>query len=302
MVLSVKRSTYKDYAGIVVNDFDRKVTPDYFNMSMHMQRAAFIAMKMEAPYWGGVQSYDNAGISGGPFHWIARFPKTGEQGPLFGLLKYIDERAPGVMEPFAKLLFNQGWFLAQDGKLRTKHNGAIVSGNEFRDICAPTRGLVPETGMERQQAERWAIALHNVLVNSMTYQAQVDYAIKYLCTTQGKAECEVYSAILNRPVSAPEVILETALDESTSIAMSVYHAHSVNAPAPALACLKAAYQDTGSVKAMSTNQAREFSEKLVQRLARKKYGNWEMRYVRTRNAIIESKLWPNAETILPKFK
>lgn len=303
MVLSVKRVTYKEYAGIVVNDFQRPVTTEGFDFNKHIDRAAYVAMKLEAPFWGGVQGYDNAGLSGGPFHWIARFPKTGGQGPLFGLLKHIETVAPGTTEPFTKLLYDRNWFIAQDGMLRDRKSGGLITGNEFRDVCAPTRGLVPETGPERQQAERWAIALHNVLVNSMTYRAQVSYAIKYLCTTQGKAECEVYSAILNRVVITPEVILETELDALTSCAMSVYHAHSVNAPAPALQCLQAAYKDVGETKKMSTDQAHKFSDSLIKRLALKKFGNWEQRYVRTRKAILEAKLWPNAGVYLPeKFK
>ena len=86
----IKRVTFKTFAGIKIQGEQAVGVPTAPDAERHIARAFCLTARMEAPTWGSVQSYDNAGISGGPLHWIAHYPSTGEQGPLFPLLRTIE--------------------------------------------------------------------------------------------------------------------------------------------------------------------------------------------------------------------
>jgi hypothetical protein len=227
-------------------------------------------------------------MSGGPFHFIARYPKDGKQGPLFGLLRRIEQSIGDhkvKCEPFDVLwgmLRRAGWYVASDGKLRSHSNGSVVGGNEIRDEFAPVRGVVPESGPDRARAEAWAKAFCQLLSHPLTFSAQIDYCISWLLTTQREVEMKTYRLVTGLPVLEDLTNIRIE-DPAIDLALCVYHSHSVNAPGAAVDCLKTVSYIHG---------AREFPNQLIRALGKKKYGAWDKRYTKTREVAMKSGLWP----------
>lgn len=286
----LQRVKYKDLAGILVVG-DQDVTIQGFDLTKHMHRAAWLATMLESPKWGTVQSYDNAGISGGPFHWIARYPRTGEQGSLFGLLRRIEMVGVtgGALKNLLEAFRSCGWYLSQDGKLKLVATGAVVSGNAIRDEIAPLKGVVPDKGPHRDRAEWWALLFHHLFALSWTWPAQIDFAVSHLVRGQKDLEVGVYSALLGKSIVTPEVVGGVdSISAQSDLAMSVYHAFSVNAPSPAASCLQSVRKYAGDVS---------FPARLIKALGTKKYGAWDKRYARTRSFAKE--MWPDSYEIMP---
>lgn len=284
--MRVVRRTYKDYAGIVVYDKEQPVVAEDFDVNLHMHRATFLAAALEGPYWGTVQSYDGAGMSAGVFHWIGRY-RNGSQGPLFKLLRRIELEGDSV-EPLWSMFRDEGWYVASDGRLRSLKTGHVITGNAFRNVVAPPHGKVPVRGPDRKRAEEWARQFHSLFANR-NRQAQVGFAVDYLVRGQQSVEIEAYRRELGHDIETPEPLPSDELDEAFDLAMCVYHSHSVNAPGPAVSCLR---------RALKAKDPR-FSRVLVRALATKKYGAWDKRYARTRRAAMRSGLWPREMFVGP---
>ena len=288
-----KRVVFKTFAGIKVQGETPVAVPTGEDVERHIARAFYLTARMEAPTWGSVQSYDNAGISGGPMHWIAHLPRTGEQGPLFPLLRTIEIGLGGV--PNARFfalkaaLAQVGWVVgASDGQLRSIIDGAVVGGRAVRDEFAAPGGLVPAAGPGRRKAERWAMLFYELLADEATFHAQREHAISYLLRGQRQAETEAYRLLLERPtLEDAGSVRATELQPAADLAMCVYHSHSVNAPGAAGQCLTPAARSL----LVHRNGAR-FARDLMRRLATKKYGAWNKRYLRTRSDAQASGLWP----------
>jgi len=303
------RVTYNKYAGIrAIGSIP--VSIKAFKTNFHLQRAAYLATSLESPSWGSIQSYDGAGISAGPFHWIAVYPSTLKQGPLFGIISkirdslgviYADKNGSphpeknvnwkGLSSAFSKI----GWYLSPDGVLRDSL-GKPIPGDVIRNTFAPVNGLVPQSGQDRASAETWAILFHNLFSDSETYASQITCATQYLVEGQQKLELSTYQTLSKIKVMDSSILDDSHLKIDVDLAMCVYHAHSVNAPGIAAECLLFCQS-----KLISPN----FSKILIQELMRKKYGNWDKRYVRTRLAAQSSGLWPSemfvgSDAIMPK--
>lgn len=309
---SLSRVTFRKgkYAGIRIFGATDVKAADFQGtrngLSKHMTRASYLATQLEAPQWGTVQSYDNAGMSAGPFHWIAHYPQSGKQGPIFGLLRAVELACPDyILSDVWTMLEAEGWYVATDGKLRSTKNGSLINGTKIRDVLSAPKGFVPKTGPGREKAEAWAVAFHELMCRPETMQPQIQYAIQYLTRGQSKLEGQAYKALVPGKLTdlgAIRVEGENCplISKHADLAMAVYHSHSVNAPSPAASALRAA------LPALK-NSGPQFAKRLIRGLALKKYGAWDKRYTKTRRIAQATGLWDSSffkgETAImpPKF-
>jgi len=300
---------YNKYSGILIRG-DVPVLLAEGDKNSHLHRAFYLTSQLEAGKWGTVQSYDGCGISGGPFHWIANFPSTGEQGPLFSLLRAIEVSVSDGNASLAPLLeaFKQaGCFLAKDGKLRSIKGGSLITGRQIRNMVAPVNGVVPETGSNRGVADKWAMLFHNLFSDPTTYKAQTEYALSYLVNGYAALERKAYEAMFQSTVETIEAItipnLSTLDDPihipSIDLAMCFYHSASVNAPGLAAKCLTEVLSETKNVAALPGA--------LIRKIGTQDYGAWHDRpdgNDRYDNFRVKAKLlglWPDVlfNTIMP---
>jgi len=272
---TVTRVKYKEYAGCKI---DGTVPVPKPASNLHMDRAFYLTALIEAPTYGSVQSYDGAGMSGGPLHNIAVQPKSMEQGSLFALLRHIEVNTvnpPDLLDLWAA--YNkQNWAVTQNSVLKNKKTGNTVSGVEIRNTFTPFNGTVPQDGPQWEAAKTWALLHHKLFAAPATFDAQKSYAINWLLQTQKDVESLFYQGRDPRTL--------TDLSPEEDLAMCVYHCYSVNAPAPARDEL---------VKTLGkSTQGKPFAVALLAHLAANTFGNWEVRYTRTRNAALASGLWP----------
>lgn len=294
MVEALWRS-YKSYSGVLVKGVNPVGLPS--NIYNHMQRSFYLTAQIESPKWGTVQSYDGAGISGGPLHNTAFQPSSGEQGSLFSLLSTIISDLSGKnnanLVAFQKLVKASGWEIGIDGKVRYISTKKLVTGSEIRNKVAPINGVVPKSGLNWTYASTLALILHNLLNDPATYAAQTKYSIDYLIRGQKALELAAYTYILGVDrIDLPNVTINVTLDKyfltkEQDLAFCVYHSHSVNAPGPAKTCIDSAMKF----------KKEDFPRKLLYLLGTSSYGNWRddsignNRYDRTRLAAKESGLW-----------
>jgi len=283
-MIDVKHRVYKEWSGCLIHG----TAPVPVSTSdLHLERAYYLLSQLEAPKYGTVQSYDGAGISGGPLHSIAVLPKTMGQGELWRLLRWLlrtTPEAPGLKQLNAALTA-QGWRVADDGTLRA--GTALVSGADIRNEIAPPNGKVPKAGPDWEQAKRWAILLHTALSDPATFAGQKDYAIEYLVRTKKATEAQFYGTrdLMTLRVGAG------GLSPIEDLAMCVYHSHSVNAPGPASDCL------TATLKIAPSGD--RFARRLIWELGKKRFGHWQdntegnSRYDRTQQAAKRCGLWPS---------
>ncbi|HEY5658271.1 MAG TPA: hypothetical protein VIY27_10845 [Myxococcota bacterium] len=257
------------------------VTPDAFDLELHMHRAVYLTSALEAPKWGTVQSYDGAAMSGGLIHNIALMPKTMTQGSFFGLLRRIEltARDPRPFQIIWRNLAAEGCYVAQDGKLRRTDNGKLVSGRAIRALFTPPNGNVPKRGPHWETAKAWAIAFHELFTHRSTYLAQIDFAAEWMARGRGALEMSVYN---DHGVGgdSPIGVRAAALPPDVDLAMAVYHSFSVNGPGPAGTALKRARDKS------------DFARRLIRNLGTSSYGVWkEKRYAHTRRAVRKAGLW-----------
>lgn len=304
--MKISHMTYKDtFSGIKVigDNYVEAPTGEYANW--HMHRAFYITSQLEAPIWGAVQSYDGAGMSGGPFHWIAVYPKNMEQGPLFQLLRRIEITKGAPVGDLWKELATQGWYVAMDGKLRNIKTGGLIGGREIRNVFTPPNGKVPKTGPQRNEAEKWAVLFHKLLADPKTYHAQAVFSIEYLMKSQAALEIQAYNYFIK--VQTPELLgsrEDLKLPEEVDLAMCIYHSFSVNAPAIAKSCLETTMKEYEKKK-----DSYIFAKTLIKKLGTRKYGRWAdvpgekgSRYDWTRNACIKAGFWDKnlVKDLLPR--
>jgi hypothetical protein len=261
--------------------------------NLHMDRAYYLTAQLEAPLYGSVQSYDGAGMSGGPLHNIAVYPKSMEQGSMFPLLRHMQIGCSSqALRTLLEAYKTKNWFIAADGKLRQIQTGALITGREIRVTFTPGDGKVPRGGDGWNQAKDWALKHHEAFADMATFNAQKDFAIEYLKKTQASVEAKFYKSMnldtLRVDEQAAPPTNNLTLEED--LAMCMYHSHSVNGPAPAASVLEAVTSKYG--------RGTPFAKVLIWSLGRKKFGRWEdtvdgaNRYDRTRLAALKSGLWP----------
>jgi hypothetical protein len=247
-----------------------------------MEHAYYLTVLIESPYYGTVQSYDGAAMSAGPLHNIAVQPRGLAQGSLFALLRHIElvpAHIPELQDLWAALKM-VNWMVAQDGKLRHIQTGTLVDGAAIRNEFTPKNGVVPKVGPLWEQARKWAVFFHKLFAAPATFEAQKQFAIHWLVTTQRDTEDLFYKGKDPKTVDTQGI---NSLSPEEDLAMCAYHCYSVNAPAPAktelLASLKAAGTGAGFAKA------------LLKHLGDNGYGNWAIRYARTREAALRTGFW-----------
>lgn len=280
---------YKSYSGFALGGtipFERPV-----NAALHVDRAVWLAGQLEAPRWGSVQGWDGCGISGGILHNIAVSPKTKEQGSFWALLRAVMESAVAGGSDRARELVDQiVWKLdetqmelARDGIVRFDASGGRVPGETLRQVLGSADGKVPRTGPPAERAKWWVSTCAGLLGDHSTFAAQSDYAARWLSGGNRWAELEFYRRF-GRDVDSIIGLPSASLPPAIELAMCVYHAFSVNAPAPAAECLaKIGDWENDPVKA---------AKHLIRLLGKKKYGRWQdepgegrNRYDRTRRAV-----------------
>jgi hypothetical protein len=269
---------YQQFAGCKINGTVAVAPP---TTKKHMDRAYYLTALMEAPFYGAVQSYDGAGMSAGPLHNIAVYPRSLTQGSLFSLLQaleYAETKSPHLYELWTAYR-KHNWFVGKDGKLRNIKTGDLISGKDILDVFTPPAGRVPKTGAQWETAKRWAWLHHLLFADSATFEAQKDFAIRWLISTHKDVESQFYKG--RNPLTLLADSSDLSLEED--LALCVYHCYSVNGPAPA---------KTELLTAISKAKKGDFAKVLLNELGTNTFGNWENRYVRTRNAALKSGLWP----------
>ncbi len=298
----------KTKAGALVRGTD-SVSLDDFDLSMHMDRAVWLTSQLEAPSWGMVQSYDGAAMSGGLLHNIAVAPKTMTQSSLFGLLRRIEvmtRRCPPLTALW-NALEQEGYYVARDGKLRSRATGHPVPGRTIRNLFTPNNGNVPAPtrrgkNQKWEQAKRWALRFHELLAHPATRPAQVAYAAEWMAKSRTALEMKGYGSHTTG-LDSPIGLRAEALAHELDLAMCVYHSFSVNGPGPAARALTGALRSVGDT--VHREDVGKFAASLVRRLGRSSYGKWrEKRYPHTRRAVskgVKAGLWPRsvANAIVP---
>lgn len=270
---------YLQYSGCKINGTAAVPKP---NTQLHMDRAFYLTALVEAPFYGAVQSYDGAGMSGGPLHNIAVYPRGLTQGSMFSLLRAMEVFKPGastlltLWQSYSEI----GWAISKDGILRVVKTGQPVAGTDIRNTFTPIGGVVPKEGPNWESAKRWALLHNAVFADPTMFSAQKDFAINWLVLTQKDVESRFYGN------SKPTMLLagSPGFSIEDDLALCVYHCYSVNGPAPSRDRL---VETLNSVK-----KGPDFARTLVQKLGDTAFGNWKIRYIRTRTAALKSGLWP----------
>ena len=278
--------------------------------------------------FGTVMAYDGTGMTAGLDQHVAVYPRElsrpddgnalDDQGTLWKLLRRI-EMIPhdlvgigsglegsgpilfldDVREKLWGALSHEMWYLAQDGVLRSEEKGEPISGEEIRQIFTPHKGKVVEL-WQKKQARFWAELFHNLFSHPDTHQAQQEYGIEHLVKrtkrrkimTKFKGQRVLHGTVHQLAYDRLEITavrMGPDLIPELDLALCMYQAHSVNAPAIANKALKA------SLYARSDQLL--FAQVLIFKLGNSKYGRWDDdlkygRYQRTRAAARASKLWP----------
>lgn len=288
--IEIKFRTWKEYSGCLINtEFTVYPNP---NTTNHLDRALYLTSLVEVgAKFGLVQSYDGAGMSAGLEHKIAVFPKDLKaQGSLWEMLNQIRTSVPPTScPPLVELLeaFRKaGWTLDSAGVLRSLKTGSRVSGEEIRNEFTPFGGKVSRTGHTWEKAKGWAILFNKLFNHPATFHCQIESAKKSLLMSNKTGETEAYKATTG--VENPVVLsVGENMTPEQDLAWCVYHAHSVNGPAPARDCLKRS----------NPNSDASWPSRLIRTLGLKEFGKWkdtdgeDSRYDRTRVLAMKSGLW-----------
>lgn len=314
---NVRWVEFRSYAGPSINDGVAIGPP----RDGHVARAYWLTTKVETgAYFGRVMAYDGTCMTAGPDQHIAVFPKElteedwraeDDQGSLWDLLSALrglrgsDASFDAEYEALAIELLGDGFAFGPDGhpiyagsrkvvvrgrEIQVKA-GDRAHGNVIRDTyTGPSAGKVPRAGAAWEKAKQWAILWHRLTVHPKGHQAQLDFGVNHLVSRTkrrrlgdlGTVESVVYGA-----AGIHGARLVPAMD----LAVCVYHAHSVNGPAPAQSALLAA----AKAHAPSADPV-AFARDLLRRLGNNSFGRWDDdieggRYQRTRTHAKASGLW-----------
>lgn len=316
--MKVYRKTYKrkgkQFSGTLIVGSAKVEVPEEANLGEHMSRAFYLTACLEAPTWGTIQSYDGCGISGGPMHWVAVLPKGSQQGPLFKLLRRLEQEATAQQDSVDTsalthlwgALAEVGWYVARDGVLRSLKTGVTIKGSAIREKFTPNKGNPGGRGTRQwKQAERWASLFYNLLSAPWTFAAQEDHSIEYLIRGARTEELRAYRYFMPQLESPEKLTVDTGYVEAyfdsdlvipmpVDFAMCVYHSFSPNAPGMARVVLGRFFKkyDGWLRKGYSFNLAgvtnahrvqkldpngEVFAQKLIKQLGTTQYGNWHDR-------------------------
>jgi hypothetical protein len=300
-MVTVRHVTRGSYAGCLIQGTVPVTAPSGDRALSHLDRAYYLATMLESPRYGTVQSYDGAAMSAGPFHFVALLPKPMTQGPLWALLRRLELAQAPIAPLWQALRDGPGWFVARDGVLRDFATGATIRGAAIRHELTPPNGKVPKTGPSWLKARKYALLFHELMSAPESVQAQREHAIEWLVRDPARDEQRTYAKfaeLLNTPADPHGLRVgddDGALPPALDLALCVYHAFSVNAPAPAQTRLKAC------ITAFERKpDPMGFAQGLIKKLGTAKFGNWAdkpgqtSRYDRTRLVAERSGLWNKA--------
>lgn len=312
MATKVLWRKFRKYRGPLIRGTAEFPPPTGTRKTFHVERAFWLTCKVETgAKFGMVQSYDGCGMTCGLDQHIAVYPREladkdnntlDDQGTLWKLLRRMETAGDYTTFYFNNAvrelwdgLAEFGCYLAQDGVLRRVDDGLAVSGNFIREMLTPGRGC-PSTKYQKGRAEQWARLFHAVFNHIAGFKAQVEYGKEHLVkrTKRRKiylghrktGEVSPHALAYSSEITVLQVGQEFSLEED--LALCIYQAHSVNAPAIANKCLKKA-----------KTMYERWPKKLIQLLGNSSYGRWDDdlkngRYQRTRSAARASGLWPRA--------
>jgi len=285
---SVRYVRYKSKAGFVARG-GPKVEPP--TQDLHMARTFYLVAQLEAANWGTVQNYDGAAMSAGPLHVIGVYPATGQQGPLWSMLRRVfDASSSGNIGALKSRFSEIGWNVGSDGVVRNAAGTPVPGATLVEQLSGPG-GVVPAAGPVNERAKAWTVAFHRAFTDSKSYAGQYEGTIDWLLanfTSEAAAYDKYVSAF---PTAATgRAWLRTAnmaqVGPYMDLAMAVYHAFSVNAPGAAKTILDRVLAQNLGEKA--------FAKALVSALGKSTYGNWIERGRRTMLVVTRSGLWPPA--------
>ena len=270
---------YKGYSGCRIDGTVPVPRPETLS---HMERAYFLATQLESPCYGAVQSYDGTGLSAGPFHHVAIYPKTLGQGSLFSLLSRMELGQPATPSMLSLLSAyrSRGWAITAAGILNNFRSGKPISGSAILNEFAPIKGAVPKKGPLWEKAQRWAYLHHRVFADPTMFEIQKNFAIDWLISGQKATEAAAYS---DRDMRT--LMVEKDLSLAEDLALCTYHAFSVNAPGPAQEILNGALRQASRANVPG---------RILDGFSRSLFGNWKSRYLRTRSAAMSAGLWPTS--------
>ncbi len=257
-----------------------------------------------------------------------------DQGGLWRLLRRLEMggEAPAdyyhaLGQLWAFFRSSMGAYVAQDGVLRYFDSGSYgfsrgsttvdykagdpVFGHHIRAALTPALGSdpgcgrVPKSGKEWDTAAHAALLFHGLMSHPNGRRIQMEFGKEHLVrrTTGGQVKLgrgawRTISATGygGREITSLRVGSDGWSDE-LDLALCMYQAHSVNAPAIAnqvLAQVAAAFPPGAA-----------FARELIKALGTSTYGRWSDdlqtgRYQRTRSAALESGLWPRELFVGPQ--
>lgn len=292
---NIQHRTYKSYAGFLIRGSTPVSPPD--NTDLHMEMAFYLLAQMEASKWGTVQSYDGAGMSAGPLHAIAYLRGSKQQGALWELVSEMIEASPTIpgSVQMRKWLKEHGMHLTIEGKVVYLHSARTVPGEDLRTLLSGPAGYARE---DHEPAREAALLFHTLFSDPNTFRTQKNYTIKWLLEGQQDLELAAYtkySATRVTPLNMRNFLTyatQPDLGVALHLAMCVYHAFSVNAPAPAALELRRA------MAAVPAANSYLFAKTLIRGLGTRSYGRWKdttdntSRYDKTRLTLGKMKAWP----------
>lgn len=324
---------YKNYSGPMIRGTAPVVLPR--GDDSHVGRAYLLTTQVESGgHYGAVMAYDGTGMTAGPDQHIAVYPTelasedfnaADDQGDLWNLVRRLETVSgsasyqEAVHDLFEELRF-EGWYVSQDGVLRyladsevligarkiTVKAGDLVFGKQIRDTLTPTGGQVPKMGHPWDRASQWALLFHMLTSHADGFAAQFHFGTEHLVKRTKRRQVRpgvtLEQAVYGREVTSIR-LPGPGWDDDVDLALCVYHAHSVNAPAIANRAIDAA---------LAAHPSRDinFARALIRLLGNSTWGQWDDdiangRYQRTRDAARKSDFWdlalfegPNA--LMPK--
>lgn len=328
-MLQVRHKKFKSYSGPCIYGEQRK--PD-FSTKLHCERAVLLTEGVETGYrLGSIMAADGTGMTAGLGQHILVYPRElasedfnakDDQGGLGELLRHMEvHAATPALDKLWEAFIAEGWYVAQDGRLRWHDNarvkvsgrwmdckaGDVVHGAILRDTITPVGGKVPKTGAQWEQSKQWAILFHEVFSDPGSLKSQFDFEVQHLVTRIGHRKYPF------RPHRRPETMAQAVYGSTSNeglvvgrdisamldLALGVFHSHTVNAPAIAYRKLQESIQATGYRPEQARGGTGEIAlaRDLLRRLATAHYGRWnediaQGRWARTRARARESGMWP----------
>lgn len=281
--------------------------------SFHVKRASWFTAEVESGgEYGTVQSYDGCGITACIYQAVALYPKEvwevdncteDDQGPLWGIVRRIRDAFPTAVSDVMDMIDWAGWMLGADGKLRRKY-GDFPSGKEIRiQINGDVHGVTPQHGPGHDRAAAWVNAFASAMSNGVTFPIQDAAGEEFIVkrATRVPLSSDKQLTIQDALYDGKDIATLTVgdLGPEMDLAMCVFWSHSVNAPGMALQCLNKAIGIYGTPTSQPPT-AMTFPRVLMRVLGTCTYGRWVQdlrsgRYPRTRDAAINSGLWPDVE-------